>query len=143
MTEMKQLAKRVKELQEEIKKTQHLADVRCDQAVENYQKWHITNREKIDLEIKVEELENKIADLEWQLQEVAKDNDYYQAENKRLQEQIEKLLDWISENSICCDFCPMTVTCINDEGTCPYASELQKDETKTTKEWARQKLLKE
>ena len=33
----------------------------------------------------------KIADLEWQLQEVAKDNDYYQAENKRLEEQIEKM----------------------------------------------------
>lgn len=49
-----------KELQEEINKTQHLADVRCDQAVENYQKWHITNREKIDLEIKVEELEKQI-----------------------------------------------------------------------------------
>ena len=49
-----------KELQEEIKKTQHLADVRCDQAVENYQKWHVTNREKIDLEIKVEELEKQI-----------------------------------------------------------------------------------
>ena len=49
-----------KELQEEIKKIQHLADVRCNQAVENYQKWHVTNREKIDLEIKVEELEAQI-----------------------------------------------------------------------------------
>lgn len=61
---------------------------------------------------------------------------------KQLRAQIEKLLDWISENGNCCDFCPMTDTCKNDEGTCPYASELQKDETKTTKEWARQKLLK-
>lgn len=48
------------ELQEEIKKTRHLADVRCDQALENYQKWHITNRDKIDLEIKVEDLEKQI-----------------------------------------------------------------------------------
>ena len=39
----------------------------------------------------VDKLENEIADLEWQLQEVAKDNDYYQAENKRLEEQIEKM----------------------------------------------------
>ena len=60
-----------------------------------------------------------------------------------LEKQIEKLLDWISENGNCCDFCPMTETCRNDEGTCPYASELQKDETKTTKEWVKQKLLKE
>lgn len=29
----------------------------------------------------------KIADLEWQLQEVAKDNDYYQTENKRLEKE--------------------------------------------------------
>ena len=56
-----------KELQEEIKKTQHLADVRCDQAVENYQKWHVTNREKIDLEIKVEELEKQIEKLKQDL----------------------------------------------------------------------------
>ena len=34
------------------------------------------------------ELEEKIKDLEWQLQEVAKDNDYYQAENKRLKNEI-------------------------------------------------------
>lgn len=71
---------------------------------------------------KVSDLEDKIVDLE---------------------KQIEKLLDWISENGNCCDFCPMTDTCRNDEGTCPYVSDLQKDETKTMKEWARQKLLKE
>ena len=62
---------------------------------------------------------------------------------EQLEKQIEKLLGWISENGNCCDFCPMTDTCRNDEGTCPYANDLQKDETKTTKEWARQKLLKE
>lgn len=32
-----------------------------------------------------------IPDLEWQLQEVVKDNDNYQAENKRLEQQIEKM----------------------------------------------------
>ena len=39
----------------------------------------------------------KIADLEWQLQEVAKDNDYYQAENKRLEEQLEQAKEIIKE----------------------------------------------
>ena len=58
--EVLRLNKNIEELQEEIKKTQHLADVRCNQAVENYQKWHVTNREKIDLKIKVEDLEKQI-----------------------------------------------------------------------------------
>ena len=39
----------------------------------------------------IKELQDKIKDLEWQLQEVAKDNDVYQKENKELQEQIEKM----------------------------------------------------
>jgi len=40
-----------------------------------------------------------MADLEWQLQEVAKDNDYYQAENKRLEEQFEKMKNcWNCKN---------------------------------------------
>ena len=35
--------------------------------------------------------EKEVKDLEWQLKEVAKDNDHYQAENKKLEEQIEIL----------------------------------------------------
>ena len=38
-----------------------------------------------------QDLEKQVADLEWQLQEVAKDNDNYQKENKRLEEQLEKM----------------------------------------------------
>lgn len=37
------------------------------------------------------DFEKQLKDLEWQLREVAKDNDYYQAENKRLEQQIEKM----------------------------------------------------
>ena len=37
--------------------------------------------------------EKRIADLEWQLQEVAKDNDIYQAENKRLEKENAELKD--------------------------------------------------
>lgn len=39
--------------------------------------------------------DKQIADLEWQLQEVAKDNEYYQAENKRLKEQKKDLKDYV------------------------------------------------
>lgn len=38
-----------------------------------------------------------IPDLEWQLQEVVKDNDNFQAENKKLEQQIEKMK--------CCENC--------------------------------------
>lgn len=42
-------------------------------------------------EKRIAELEKQVKDLEWQLQEVVKDNDDYQAENKRLEQQIEKM----------------------------------------------------
>lgn len=43
------------------------------------------------IEITTEEMQEEINDLEWQLQEVAKDNDNYQKENKELQEEINEL----------------------------------------------------
>ena len=60
--------------------TDQIGDIKanCDLAIEGR-------------DVKIKELENQVKDLEWQLQEVAKDNDYYQAENKRLEEQIEKM----------------------------------------------------
>ena len=42
-------------------------------------------------EKRIADLKKQIADLEWQLQEVAKDNDNYKAENKKLEAQIEKM----------------------------------------------------
>ena len=68
----------------------------------------------------------------------------YKEENAELKAQIEKLLDFATERTECCDVCPMTDTCINDEGTCPYASELTAEkEAETTKKWIIEKLLKE
>ena len=81
------------------------------------------------LNSKVAELENKIADLkancdlaiegrdleikdlEWQLQEVVKDNDNYKAENKSLEQQIEKMK--------CCHNCDF----IFKDGNCYYDKE--------------------
>lgn len=44
--------------------------------------------EKMNKDFKaLTEDKQKIKELEWELQEVAKDNDYYQAENKRLEQE--------------------------------------------------------
>ena len=64
--------------------TDKIADIKanCDLAIEGR-------------DVKRMELEKQVKDLEWQLQEVAKDNDYYQAENKILEEKIEDFKDYV------------------------------------------------
>lgn len=52
-----------------------------------------------------------------------------------LKEQLEKLLDFAAERTEMCDVCPLTETCRNSEGTCPYAA---LDEEKTTRKWLKQ-----
>ena len=64
-------------------------------------------------------------------------------ENAELQEQIEKLIDFVLSKTECCDICPITDTCINSEGTCPYAGILSKGEEAVTREWLMQKIAKE
>lgn len=63
-------------------------------------------REKRISELEKEniELKKQIKDLEWQLQEVAKDNDIYQAENKRLEKESANLEAQI-EKMKCCEMC--------------------------------------
>ena len=61
--------------------------------------------------------------------------------DKRIEEleaQIEKLIDFVLSKTECCDVCPMTDTCINSEGTCPYAGILSKGEEAVTREWLMQ-----
>lgn len=60
-----------------------------------------------------------------------------------LEAQIEKLIDFILSKTECCDVCPMTDTCINSEGTCPYAGILAKGEEEVTREWLMQFISKE
>ena len=60
-------------------------------------------------------MQKEIKDLEWQLKEVVKDNDYYQEENKRLEEQIEKM-----KNCTNCDnedgkYCRSAGSCKNKD----------------------------
>ena len=60
-----------------------------------------------------------------------------------LEAQIEKLIDFVLSKTECCDVCPMTDTCINSEGTCPYAGILLKDEEAVTRKWLLQFISKE
>jgi hypothetical protein len=55
-----------------------------------------------------------------------------------LEAQIEKLIDFVLSKTECCDVCPITDTCINSEGTCPYAGILAKGEEEVTREWLMQ-----
>jgi len=55
--------------------------------------------------------------------------------NAGLKEQLKKLLDFAAERTEMCDVCPLTETCRNSEGTCPYAA---LDEEKATRKWLKQ-----
>lgn len=60
-------------------------------------------KEKCELLGIIQGKDEAIKDLEWQLQEVAKDNDVYQAENKRLQKEnarMRELLKTLSESIV-------------------------------------------
>jgi hypothetical protein len=57
---------------------------------------------------------------------------------EELEQQIEKLIDFVLSKTECCDVCPITDTCINSEGTCPYAGILAKGEEEVTREWLMQ-----
>ena len=64
-------------------------------------------------------------------------------ENEQLKAQIEKLLDFVVERTVCCDVCPNSDTCRNDEGTCPHAGLLKENEEKVTREWILKSITKE
>lgn len=80
-------------------------------------------------------------------EELEKDNNRLFLEGaKRVEEletQIEKLIDFVLSKTDCCDVCPITDTCINSEGTCPYAGILAKGEEEVTREWIMQFISKE
>ena len=57
---------------------------------------------------------------------------------RQLETQMEKLIDFVLSKTECCDVCPITDTCINSEGTCPYAGILSKGEEEVTRKWLMQ-----
>lgn len=74
---------------------------------------------------------------EWQEQHKQLIEDLYNSKKRiaELEAQIEKLIDFVLSKTDCCDVCPITDTCINSEGTCPYAGILAKGEEEVTREW--------
>lgn len=58
-----------------------------------------------------------------------------QEEIAELEAQIEKLINFVLSKTECCDVCPATDTCINSEGSCPYAGILAKGEEEVTRKW--------
>ena len=78
------------------------------------------------------------------LLQVMNDNDEQLRQTiKELKAQIEKLLDFVVERTVCCDVCPSSDTCRNDEGTCPHAGLLKENEEKVTREWILKSITKE
>lgn len=78
-----------------------------------------------------------------QIRALQKQNGELTDKVKELEAQIEKLIDFVLSKTECCDVCPITDTCINSEGTCPYAGILSKGEEAVTREWLMQKIEKE
>ena len=93
-----------------------------------------------NLLIKYAELENKIADIKANCDFAIEGRDI---KIKELEQQIEKLLDFVVERTVCCDVCPSSDTCRNDEGTCPHAGLLKENEEKVTREWILKSITKE
>ena len=84
--------------------------------------------------------ENKIADIKANCDFAIEGRDI---KIKELEQQIEKLLDFVVERTVCCDVCPSSDTCRNDEGTCPHAGLLKENEEKVTMEWILKSITKE
>ena len=86
------------------------------------------------------ELTDKIADIKANCDFAIEGRDI---KIKELEQQIEKLLDFVVERTVCCDVCPSSDTCRNDEGTCPHAGLLKENEEKVTREWILKSITKE
>ena len=110
MSELERLSKHILELQKDKGEL-------TDKVKELAEELKLTNNECKDMR---EELKQRIR------------------ENQKLCEQIEKLIDFVLSKTECCDVCPITDTCINSEGTCPYAGILAKGEEEVTREWLMQ-----
>lgn len=132
-------------------------------------KNHEILKNSLDISNQFDGLEEKLANADYQLEgrdlkikelEAEKDKAWWEGfdtckakageanvklsdEITLLKAQIEKLIDFVLSKTECCDVCPITDTCINSEGTCPYAGILSKGEEEVTREWLMQKIAKE
>ena len=81
---------------------------------------------------------NIIAEWQEQHKQLIEDLNNSKKRIAELETQIEKLIDFVLSKTECCDVCPITDTCINSEGTCPYAGILAKGEEEVTRGWLMQ-----
>ena len=105
---------------------------------------HEGQKENEQLQKQLEEFKEKLGDL--QMQKAGEKSDLVwnlMQKNDELKAQNEKLLDFVVERTVCCDVCPNSDTCRNDEGTCPYAGILKENEEKVTREWILKSITKE
>lgn len=80
----------------------------------------------------------RIAELEKENVELIGKVAFLENDLNNAKSQIEKLIDFVLPKTECCDVCPITDTCINSEGTCPYVGILAKGEEEVTREWLMQ-----
>ena len=100
-------------------------------------------KENYELQEKNKELNIKIDRLESACNAYNYSQRTYQEEIKELKNKLEKLIDFVVSRIECCDVCPITDTCINSEGICPYAGILDKGEEEVIREWLMQFISKE
>ena len=104
-------------------------------AVEELEETKEQQEENKELNIKIDRLESACNAYNYSQRT-------YQEEIKELKNKLEKLIDFVVSRIECCDVCPITDTCINSEGICPYAGILDKGE-EVIREWLMQKIVKE
>lgn len=125
MTEEEKLA------EEYASKVEPFMDVGTDNSISVYHEEDVKQAFLAGYKAKTDEI-NKIGLA------LQSDMDKTIEQNIKLEAQIEKLIDFVLSRTDCCDVCPITDTCINSEGTCPYAGILVKGEEEVTREWLMQ-----
>ena len=100
----------------------------------------VANFKQLVKDVCIKCVENEIAELGEHCLQLQKDKGNLTDRVKELEAQIEKLIDFVLSKIECCDVCPITDTCINSEGTCPYAGILAKGEEEVTREWLMQSM---
>ena len=134
-----------KELQEEVNEWKENAECALkEQKMLQEKNGKLLQRiEQLEKDVIENESDCLICDFPKLKTDLEKQNDELKDKIKELEKQIEKLIHFVLIKTDCCEVCPITDTCINSEGTCPYASILSKDEEAVTRKWLIQIISKE
>ena len=119
MNELKKLSDEEKAREEEMREDENNVGILYKKSYADLEK------ENAELKEYAEKLSEQHAD-EWQKQ---------QEVITELKAQIEKMKNFIFEEIDFCFYCPLTDTCINNEGTCPYANITEEEQKKLLSKW--------